>query len=288
MRKIYLLITIVLITTIIFTGCKNDVKENVNKGKEDDKVEEIVAEVGTDSYSTLEPTYKIDKFIWDKEYELFDISELKLTKNWFDGIYIGNTLISSTEPTDISSIPNYFFDGNKDYSPLERAYHNSHYAFGLNTDKVRIGKIASCALKLESTTFGDNLIIESVQLTGISNILEDRNNELKSTAPYQSNDNFGFGSTYSYVSSVLGKDNGQATNDTGDFNITTVVYQEKNAEMTLIFSWKKDDTIDNAILTSIYWKPITVSTMLHNQDGIYEFEGYTDTKDTNITIKENK
>lgn len=289
MKKICLLALILLSLSIIFVGCKKEQEKNNNvKKEENEKTEEIIPEGGTDSYSTLNMEYKIDKFIWDKEFKVFTINDLKITNNWYDGIYLGSTLISSNQPTDISMVPNYFFDGNKDYSPLERAYHTPHYAFGVDTNKIRVGKTSSCSLKIENTTLKDNLIIESIQLTGISNIMEDKNSELKNLAPYKSNNEFGFGSTYEYVASILGNDNGQATNSTGDFNSTTVVYQKENAEMTLVFSWAKEGLIEDALLTSIYWKPIKVSTMLHNQDGIYEFIGYSETKDEHIEIKNSK
>lgn len=276
--KLKSLLFITCFTTIFcFVGC----------GKKDEEVASDPANLDRnvtisskeDSYSVLDPEFAFEEFLWEKEKEEFQVNSLKLTAEWDKSIMVGDTAISSTSPTDISLLPNYFYGDNSDHTNLENAYHDSYYAIAAQTGRIKIGNQSSFNFQVESTSYGDNLIVESIQLTGITNILEDAGAELKSMSSYI-NGTFGIGSTYSYVIGINGEPTGIVTDKSGDFNITTVVYSGENAEMTLLFSWAKDGDVNNAVLTSIYWKPSVVCSLLHNQENISEFIGIPEGNET--------
>ena len=132
-----------------------------------------------DSFSSLDPGFKLEQFIWDKEQIELNVDSVLIPKAWNENILLGGKTISTTKMIDISELPNYFYEESDDYTALETAYHMNYYAIGVQTDRVRIGNYSSCCLRIESTTYGDNLIVESVQLTGLTNLLEDSGKELK-------------------------------------------------------------------------------------------------------------
>jgi hypothetical protein len=131
-------------------------------------------------------------------------------------------------------------------------------------------------MRIESTTYKNNLMIESVQITGVTNILEDNGAELKSLSSAIDVSSFGFGSTYKHVLNLIGEPKTIITDDSGDFNIATAFYSNQNASMTLTFSYPKDGKVEDSVLTSIYWKPLEVCSILHNQDNIHSFKGAPD------------
>jgi hypothetical protein len=267
--------------SISLIGCGHEVNnENNNTATENDEsIHNVII--------SSKPTNNRPKFLWEKESEELDITSLKIGANWFEEIAIGKTKISSTAMTDISSLPNYFFTAKDDPSKIEAAYYDPHYAIKIGTKKIQLGQNSSCSMQIDSTTYKNNLMIESVQITGITNVLEDNGMELKGLSSAIGSLEFGFGSTYNHVLKLIGKPETTVTDDSGDFNIATAFYNNQNASMTLVFSYPKDGKIEDGVLTSIYWKPLEVCSILHSQPNIYTFKGAPDISQPEDEMTEN-
>ena len=267
------IISFILIATLV--GCDNKEQNETNNSITDNNIginDVIISSKNPSQGDAIGVT----EWLWEKEKEELNISSLKIGANWFDEITIGETKISSTTMTDVSLLPNYFFSEKDDPSKIEIAYYDPHYAIAINTAKIRLGNNSSFSMRIASTTYEHNLMIESVQIAGVTNICEDNGTELKGLVDNNGSKRFGFGNTYAHVFNLIGKPDNTITDSSGDFNLTTAFYNHKNASMTLTFSYAKDGKIEDGALTSIYWKPLEVCSILHNQDNIHSFKGAPD------------
>lgn len=227
-------------------------------------------------YESLNPEYEFGDFMWNKKYVQFTSKSIKLDQNWSAHISIDGVKIDSTKFTDISTLNNYFYKENSSAQDLERCYYNDVYEIIKTTKKTVVGKNSSFQTQFKAMSYGNNVILRDIQLVGISNVYQDNGKELIGIANYKDGV-FGFGSTHSNVVNIIGKANESITDKSGMIDIITDLYTSENVEMVLTYCMNKNDKIENAVLTSINWRPIKISATLQNQPNIQLFEGYRTT-----------
>ena len=263
------MIVLFLILSLCLVGCKKGPDDATTLDEGNDTVSVENSEV---------PAIHIDKYIWEKEREYFDLSTIKLDKNWNEYIMVGDTTISSTEYVDMSSLSNYFFDEQNTKADLETAYNVPTKGFALMTDANDVDFNFITNLTIKGTTMNHNVLIEGVSFIGFVDPYSDDLNTLMAESQYPFEDSFGIGSTYEQVIGVLGEPSSCFIEPSEDVNTTRIIYKTDKTKMILTFSWVgscyeietdgetqieyDDEAMKYAVLTSLEWTPFALRETL--------------------------
>ena len=241
-------------------------KEEIVDGEDPDApTEEFVGVV-------INPEEEHGKMIWDKQPSKMGANILELTSNWNQNISFGGATISSTKPTDLSVLPNYFFDENNSYADIETAYYVPHVGYRLEK-LTQMGSDITGVCEIDLTTSNSSLNIEKIAYTLMINPYTGGYATLRNSVSYDEG-KFGFGSTYKDVMAILGEPESKLEHSQGDYELILAGYMSDNAYMQIEFSRMSDEPESDAVVTMIIWTASTVYDELRAQDNIETFIGY--------------
>lgn len=277
-------VTLSLSLVLCCVGCANN---NVSDPKGSEPSIETQQTEPTESLPTdvlpTEPTgtetVKGEEFIWEKEFQKLTTKDVRLDANWDKQIVVDDIKISSKQLTDMSALPNYYYENDADsYSELETAYYVPTFMLLTSSKTSDLNDYATLQLDALSTTLNSNsdvkdLIIEELRLISQVNPYEGGLDVLQKDA-YDSDGQFGIGSSYKHTTSIIGNAFEETTESMNDINWTTCIYVGDNATLILSFTWFADDDVESAVLTAIDWIAADVRAELQAQDDIHLFEGY--------------
>lgn len=268
--KKYLILLLCFILCLSLCACsKNDKTPDQTQPSVDSNQTEATdpnMNTPTDESAVLKDV-EFDKYLWEKELKTVEFDTIKLNNNWSENIVVGTTTISATTLTEIANVDNYFYNDRGLCGDLEASYltpkigvsASSPFA-AMDEDACFYGQVI-----LMSTTYNQNSIVENVQFVGIPNVFVNNGmSHITENAAYQSDDAFGIGNTYEYVSKIIGDCNSKFDTVMEDgVATTTYVYISQNVEMTLVFTRMADDAENDGVLTTITWTPTAIKEALH-------------------------
>jgi len=237
------------------------------------------APLSDDQKEALSNNVAVDeKNIWEKEFSSVEMKDIVIGEDWPERIMIRDAEVSSKQAADISILENFFFENENISEDLQTVYRVPTLGHFTSSPRVYLTRFTSMRLDVTTTTLNEYAVIEEILCTVATNPHEEGGlKTLSETAPYATDKNFGLGSTYEQVMSVIGEPNDVFTDSVGDgLNSTTCVYVSETAEMILTFMWFEEDGQDTAALMTINWLPMQIREMLHTQEGIQDFVRYAE------------
>ena len=222
---------------------------------------------------------KSETEIWDKTKETLTNKSVKITSNWKEQIFVGNgdtyNYISAINPTDISVVPNFFYDDPNHFIPLSDMEFDNKVNQALFSDEVRNEDDQTYQMMVGTTSYKGDIIVEELSFIATANYAEkDAFAKFIESAP-QWDDAVGIGNTFAHTKSILGEpvtkigeiSNGEQTN-------VTYIYQDPTVILMLSFVRDQEDEEGDGVLTSIIWTPSLVKEILHTQEDIETFGNY--------------
>lgn len=234
--------------------------------------------------AVINPAEEHGKMIWEKTFSTMGINVLSLTSNWNKSIAFGGANISSTTPTDLSVLPNYFFNETNPHADVETAYYIPHLGYRLEK-LTQLGANITGLCEIDLTTSPASLNIERVSYTLMVNPYEGGYKTVRENTSYDAG-TFGLGSTYKEVMDILGEPGSKLEHSQGDYKLILVGYMSDDAYMQIEFSHMSDEPESDAIVTMITWNASTVYDTLRTQEEIETFIGYIPPEVTEETESE--
>ena len=290
MRKKLWIVPVIsaMLLTVCLTGCDKDPTPTV---PDDTNISTTTPDNTNPSVDTTNPDnanasisnniVMSDSFVWDKDYQQFNATDITIDKNWDSYITVGGIQISTTQMTDFSALNNYFYNENPlgVVDDMKMAYELNWRDFHVKAETIAPNELANGEIIISASSYpsedkvldmyNHNLVISSVQYNSYAAEFDEIFNALQEIQ-VTGNNVWGIGSSYEDIVAIMGEPILEYTDDVFEHSVlTTMVYEKENCSISITCFTNTSESKGVAI--GLLWTPTDINNQLNAQEGYEEF-----------------